>query len=135
MTDHHLVQRCILRGVVFAHAPFCEVKVLEIGDVLFDRLLDVEALGSACPRGQSLQAGFEVLRQADRRGHVCSSIPLRYMYRKCTPVGPRAPAVALHFNGTVRSSSPCSSASTFCVGSCVEIIFIAAFVTSVAKSL
>ena len=40
-----------------------------------------------------------------------------------------------HLSGTLRSSSVCSSASTFCVGSCVEIIFIAAFVTSVAKSL
>ena len=40
-----------------------------------------------------------------------------------------------HFNGTLRSSSDCSSASTFGVGSCVLIIFIAALVTSVAKSL
>ena len=44
-------------------------------------------------------------------------------------------AAAIYFSGTCRSSSACKSASAFAVGSCVEIIFIAALVTSVAKSL
>ena len=46
------------------------------------------------------------------------------MVRKTLGPGPRGDGNP-YFKGTLRSNSPCSSASTFCVGSCVEITAMA----------
>src|SRR6185437_1456023 len=62
MARHHLVQRCVLRGVVGAHAPLGEIKILEVADMLFDRFPDIEAFRPAGLAREFFESRVQIIR-------------------------------------------------------------------------